>query len=1098
VLRIFILCAYSFLQAQLFACSEIRQVKEEIRSLKEEFLTELHQTYRRIDTATIDLDHVRVNLPHEVPSARTHDKQSFARTVPASSQPDLVSPVEPPLRCTSGDGDGQYAAANGLDSFVGPKSQNITESFDVMEGIAVAASVGIGAASVLKEVISGSGLPFADSTIRLIDAVISAYQKDRLNDVNCREISRKLEHAVNFMKEVHVQDLETAKKAKKHLQVTLQSTEMEVYDTFSAAQIFIQRYRSQNFVLRLLLAQSHKDNFDDVVDKIDKLVQRFSLEKLVSRLPVEYKFPEEDKQMTLNHFLLKVTGLDFKKRPRETMVRLQEKLARKEVDRADLVDLFGDSWERELKELERSVRLQSTDQGRLLNIPLPIYEYWMLVFGSVESVLWDHFYDTLTDPLKSVERGFDWGTDVDEAGKLEFSEDVLRFYFNNSRDTLHLFEFAKFSHLCLKWQREIDIGFDVDALTMKHCFLLLRKKYDRNIDHSIRLSQLLVALDLDKNVADQFGTVRNDAVLAEEMYDPDTTEWLDELWKKEKGGGDWRILPHRHKEWLRGHIDKKLRLTHDGSSFERSNAPDDKAVETSYLWIVGDPFIGKSTYAAHFADLDKKFGGIIKAQLFCAHSSVSLDVFTMIKLIAYQLAQSLGDEVFDYIVQKATSLVGSNEKHLLDKVAKRLLLQPLQYARNELNMKQPIVILIDGIDATAPSHNSSTPFWGADRSNPQFTSKALIEKVFMSPEFESFERNRGFKFILTCRQSSLLFATLQEERAKKNFLGGYSDVLVISKEGSLPKELYQFHQQDIEGCLKSELIIFCPQLKGKKNIYWYSSHLYDAYKDSNDEFKFVQELRSFFDRHRIYVNDERKLRWLLASQYPHAFPSQEVVKRNIAGILLDACNVLEADQVKPQIDKLFDAYNQCDDLSNFLPELRSWLEKEKKSNATLTPKELIEAVDKKYDRSLVLPRQGSVDKDASVNPLLARTIKRLGNASFEAPQYDRSIKFDSTFNRGDHVIFCEENATVMFEGASEEWITAIGTQKFVPKSGTSACTFSIDVKKTWRMSDVRIGIITEELREKRLQEALPMLFSIGKEPIHMTEKPHNNYNCYQF
>ena len=70
-----------------------------------------------------------------------------------------------------------------------------------------------------------------------------------------------------------------------------------------------------------------------------------------------------------------------------------------------------------------------------------------------------------------------------------------------------------------------------------------------------------------------------------------------------------------------------------------------------------------------------------------------MDVASMIKLVAFQLACNTDNQMYELILRKAKELHSSNEKFQLDKIAKRLLLEPVSEFLKR-NPKQPIIVLI--------------------------------------------------------------------------------------------------------------------------------------------------------------------------------------------------------------------------------------------------------------------------------------------------------------------------------------------------------------------------------------------------------------------
>ena len=477
---------------------------------------------------------------------------------------------------------------------------------------------------------------------------------------------------------------------------------------------------------------------------------------------------------------------------------------------------------------------------------------------------------------------------------------------------------------------------------------------------------------------------------------------------------------------------------------------------------------------------------------------IVLDVFTMIKVLTYQLAKNLDKEdsyLFDQIVESAQSLTSSNDRYKLDRVARRLLLDPLRKYVFMKKPKEPIIVLIDGIDATFPSPNSNSSFLGADRVDPQFSPKSLVADVFMSSEFLNQEKNAGFKIVLTCHQRSLLYAALEEERQRRERVSmeRFADVVMIanpenysphSLENANFKQLYGFHRDDIEASIKAELKIFCPDLKGKATLSWYTENLFRAYEASGDEFKFVKDLRSHLEREREYIKTEKNLRSILTVRYPEVFPNPTQVKRQLTSKITEVCPLLDSEELQAQVDFLLEEYNQSfdSDVNKFWDDLKHFLSDLKKSE--VEPKML---VDKLKKRRTELEKKGTrVVRKMSVS---SANIEESSALSHDPSQSvipiswqhtpENTKKLDVTFDieslssaDRSNVVFSENLTSVTFQASADEWVSVFTSNCYSGESqygvsSTYSCTFVLDIKRSWKsMGSIRVGFATEGFRHR--------------------------------
>jgi hypothetical protein len=421
-----------------------------------------------------------------------------------------------------------------------------------------------GATSVLSGIatlIAGSGLPFADGTVTLIKLVITAFEEFQENDENFRQLSAKLNYMVGFMMEVHKQDLESNQK-KTHMQTTLQNTEEEIVDLFHEAQNFLQIYQNQSSFFKLLASSSNKSNFNKICEHIDKLLQRFSLEKIISRLPISEP-PKQSymEQSSIAEELSRLTGLDYNRDPRRVLEILNTKVEKNEVSTQFMIELLGEDWALVIANMEKEVRFKASDQGILLNIPLPMYEYWIQTHGDLQTVQWRVFYENLV-----------------EKEEVTVSELVLKTYFDNQKINqgyyLDLSDYSRFAHKCVRWGRVKNPNFDITRLTMALCLEILEENYDRSIDENAKFDSLLEALQLDQKMVKVFCNGADSDLRGD--YDEDTQEWLDKLWKEKNE--NWRNNKPKTKKWLQARLSELLSTT---------RKPREDEFKTNYVWIVG-------------------------------------------------------------------------------------------------------------------------------------------------------------------------------------------------------------------------------------------------------------------------------------------------------------------------------------------------------------------------------------------------------------------------------------------------------------------------------------------------------------------------------
>ena len=336
-------------------------------------------------------------------------------------------------------------------------------------------ALGAAAIGFVGTAISESGLPFTGSTVQLISAVINAYQVNAENNEVCMQILVQLNYVVTFMMEVRESDLKADIAGKKlTMEKTLLKTEDEVREVFTAAQNFVQIYKRQNIFVKLVNSSTNRTNFEKLNRKIDKLMQRFTTEKILSHVSTPSRPLFAEGLHKFEQELSQITGIDYKRGPREVLKVLKNLTEKVEV-RARLEQLFGNDWESDLASLEEDVRLKASDQGILLNLPILMYEYWIGAHGTCYSVKWITFYSYLKRDPKL--------TELINA----VSERVVKYYFVNLlEENIDLSDFSRFAHKCLSWQREFDPEFDIDNMDITLAFKLLSKYFDKSIHEKER------------------------------------------------------------------------------------------------------------------------------------------------------------------------------------------------------------------------------------------------------------------------------------------------------------------------------------------------------------------------------------------------------------------------------------------------------------------------------------------------------------------------------------------------------------------------------------------------------------------------------------
>ena len=329
-------------------------------------------------------------------------------------------------------------------------------------------------------------------------------------------------------------------------------------DIFKESQSFLRSYEKSNFLVKLLTVSKVMDQFERLCSNIEKLMQRFTLENILSRLPARSQYEETFSSPNFDQIwktkLEEATGIRFDRGPQAALEALKTL-----NDKRLLKNLFGDNYEETLEQMEQEARWTVSDDGIIFDIPLEMFLYWKEISGNERHLQWRTFYSKIAD------------------GVIKIDESVIKHYFELADpNSIELEDYARFCKTCLSWKLDNVGDFDEDQLTIDDCIELVGQFGDKSIKNRIHQDILLAALKLDRKVANVLGGADGGHFSTE--YDPDIQQYLDDMWKDRR---NWQLIQTDSvpKKWLIEEINPLLE--------KKPQLRNDDVIASNYVWVVG-------------------------------------------------------------------------------------------------------------------------------------------------------------------------------------------------------------------------------------------------------------------------------------------------------------------------------------------------------------------------------------------------------------------------------------------------------------------------------------------------------------------------------